>query len=175
MWEKTYEVLKEYAEELKSTLVESYLSDDRKATEELINSVRNNSLDFMVKKDDRQIEVRIRLEEYWKYVEYDLPPRWPPVDKIREWVTAKPILPNADSRGKLPTPDQLAFLIGRSMAGLSPHQSETKNPQGGTKGTHNLEDTLKELNQLYEEKILQAVSDDLDKELDIILTEYMSD
>lgn len=170
MWEKTYEVLKEYAIEVRNALKESYIKDNRIATGNLVNSI-----EYVIEKNDTVIWVGIKLDECWKYVEYDLPPRFPPLDKIKEWITAKPILPTPDKRGKLPTPDQLAFLIGRSIAGLSPHQSETKNPQGGTKGTHNLEDTLKEFNQLYEEKILQAVSDDLDKELDIILTEYMSD
>jgi hypothetical protein len=180
MWEKTYEVLKEYAKEFKRVLVESYIRDDRKATEDLINSVRNNSVEFMVVKDDQEIEVRINLEEYWKYVENDMPPRWPPLDAdgksvLESWIEAKPILPRPDKYGKLPTPKQLAFLIGRAMAGKSPNQSILKNPNGGTKGTHNFRDSAEKVTEMFNERLNQAVSQDVISMLDTTFTEYFKD
>lgn len=158
MWEHTYKVLEEYIIEVMKRYQDELIRDNKIATGNLLNNIN-----YVIEKNDNQIWVGLKLEDYWKYVEFGREPgKFPPVDKIKEWISTKAILPNADNRGKLPTPDQLAYLIGRSIAleGIEPG--------------HELELTLEEYNQLYEEKILQAVSDDLDNELDIILTEYLS-
>ena len=111
MWEKTYEVLKEYAIELRNTLQDSYINDDRIATGDLLNSV-----EYIIEKDDRQIEVSLQLKEWWKYVEEDTKPHFPPPDAMLNYIKAKPILPKPDRNGKLPTPNQLAYLIGRKIS-----------------------------------------------------------
>lgn len=152
MWEKTYEVLKEYAIELRNTLQDSYITDDRIATGDLLNSV-----EYIIEKDDRQIEVSLQLEEWWKYVEYDTKPHFPPPDAMLNYIKAKPILPKPDRNGKLPTPNQLAYLIGRKISEV------------GTTGTHNVRDTVRLMNERYEEKIGQAISEDINNELDVIL------
>ena len=75
-----------------------------------------------------------------------------------------------DKNGNLPTPKQLAFLIGRAMAGKSPNQASLKNPQGGTTGTHDLANTLEEVNKIYLEKIEEAILEDVnDDVISIIL------
>lgn len=152
MWEKTYEVLKEYAIELRNTLQDSYITDDRIATGDLLNSV-----EYIIEKDDRQIEVSLQLEEWWKYVEEDTKPHFPPPDAMLNYIKAKPILPKPDSNGKLPTPNQLAYLIGRKISEV------------GTTGTHNVRDTVRLINERYEEKIGQAISEDINNELDVII------
>ena len=152
MWEKTYEVLKEYAIELRNTLQDSYITDDRIATGDLLNSV-----EYIIEKDDRQIEVSLQLKEWWKYVEYDTKPHFPPPDAMLNYIKAKPILPKPDRNGKLPTPNQLAYLIGRKISEV------------GTTGTHNVRDTVRLMNERYEEKIGQAISEDINNELDVIL------
>ena len=152
MWEKTYEVLKEYAIELRNTLQDSYITDDRIATGDLLNSV-----EYIIEKDDRQIEVSLQLEEWWKYVEEDTKPHFPPPDAMLNYIKAKPILPKPDSNGKLPTPNQLAYLIGRKISEV------------GTTGTHNVRDTVRLMNERYEEKIGQAISEDINNELDVII------
>ena len=152
MWEKTYEVLKEYAIELRNTLQDSYITDDRIATGDLLNSV-----EYIIEKDDRQIEVSLQLEEWWKYVEEDTKPHFPPPDAMLNYIKAKPILPKPDRNGKLPTPNQLAYLIGRKISEV------------GTTGTHNVRDTVRLINERYEEKIGQAISEDINNELDVIL------
>lgn len=68
-------------------------------------------------------KVEIELQSYWDYVENGRRPgKFPPVNRIREWIAVKPVRPYPDSRGKLPTVDQLAFLIGRKIAtkGIAP-------------------------------------------------------
>lgn len=152
MWEKTYEVLKEYAIELRNTLQDSYINDDRIATGDLLNSV-----EYIIEKDDRQIEVSLQLKEWWKYVEEDTKPHFPPPDAMLNYIKAKPILPKPDNNGKLPTPNQLAYLIGRKISEV------------GTTGTHNVRDTVRLINERYEEKIGQAISEDVNNELDVII------
>ena len=152
MWEKTYEVLKDYAIELRNTLQDSYITDDRIATGDLLNSV-----EYIIEKDDRQIEVSLQLKEWWKYVEEDTKPHFPPPDAMLNYIKAKPILPKPDRNGKLPTPNQLAYLIGRKISEV------------GTTGTHNVRDTVRLMNERYEEKIGQAISEDINNELDVIL------
>ena len=152
MWEKTYEVLKEYAIELRNTLQDSYITDDRIATGDLLNSV-----EYIIEKDDRQIEVSLQLKEWWKYVEEDTKPHFPPPDAMLNYIKAKPILPKPDNNGKLPTPNQLAYLIGRKISEV------------GTTGTHNVRDTVRLMNERYEEKIGQAISEDINNELDVII------
>ena len=154
MWEKTYEVLKDYAIELRNTLQDSYINDDRIATGDLLNSV-----EYIIEKDDRQIEVSLQLEEWWKYVEEDTKPHFPPPDAMLNYIKAKPILPKPDRNGKLPTPNQLAYLIGRKISEV------------GTTGTHNVRDTVRLINERYEEKIGQAISEDINKELDVIFSQ----
>lgn len=154
MWEKTYEVLKDYAIELRNTLQDSYITDDRIATGDLLNSV-----EYIIEKDDRQIEVSLQLKEWWKYVEEDTKPHFPPPDAMLNYIKAKPILPKPDRNGKLPTPNQLAYLIGRKISEV------------GTTGTHNVRDTVRLMNERYEEKIGQAISEDINNELDVIFSQ----
>ena len=154
MWEKTYEVLKEYAIELRNSLQDSYINDDRIATGDLLNSV-----EYIIEKDDRQIEVSLQLKEWWKYVEEDTKPHFPPPDAMLNYIKAKPILPKPDRNGKLPTPNQLAYLIGRKISEV------------GTTGTHNVRDTVRLINERYEEKIGQAISEDVNNELDVIFSQ----
>ena len=154
MWEKTYEVLKEYAIELRNTLQDSYINDDRIATGDLLNSV-----EYIIEKDDRQIEVSLQLKEWWKYVEEDTKPHFPPPDAMLNYIKAKPVLPKPDRNGKLPTPNQLAYLIGRKISEV------------GTTGTHNVIDTVRLINKRDEEKIGQAISEDINNELDVIFSQ----
>lgn len=66
--------------------------------------------------------VFLNLPDYWKYVEYGRNPgKFPPIDAIRKWIEIKPLVP--DSRGgKVPTTDQLAYLVARKIArdGIEP-------------------------------------------------------
>ena len=79
---------------------------------------------------DGHYEVDIELQDYWYYVDNGRRPgKFPPPNKIKEWIRVKPVTPYAMSNGKLPTVDQLAFLIGRKIAkeGTDPQPFFQKN------------------------------------------------
>ena len=82
--------------------------------------------------DGRYYRIYLQLEDYWKYLEYGTKPHFPPVEKIAEWIRIKPVLPRPNAKGKLPTQNQLAFLIARSIS------------KKGTKPTHTLQQTIDE-------------------------------
>lgn len=96
-----------FVNELKAKLE----SNGTNATGDLSKSIKG-----IVKFDGKYLIVSIRLNEYWKYIEYGTNPHFPPVDKIREWIRVKPVLPRPLASGKLPTENQLAYLIGRKIS-----------------------------------------------------------
>lgn len=145
-------VLKEYSQEVVSNYKESLLNDDRKATGNLINSIN-----YTISINGNEYDVFLNLEDYWKFVENDTKPHWPPINAILNWIRVKPVLPTENRNGKLPTEEQLAFLISRKIS------------EEGTKGTHNLERTLDALNGFYMAKFEEALMEDLDEEAGNIL------
>lgn len=136
--------LDEYAEKAK----ELY---KRKLTEKEINASYKllNSVETTVKRNDDEFIVSINLEPYWYYVENGRGPgKFPPVSKILDWIRIKPVIPYSDSRGRLPTEEQLAFLISRKIA------------EQGTEGRNVLYETVDELNRYYLPKLQQALDRD---------------
>ena len=76
----------------------------------------SKSLKGIVKQNGKYIVVSIQLNEYWKFIENGTKPHWPPLSEIRKWISVKPILPRPLASGKLPTDNQLAYLIGRKIS-----------------------------------------------------------
>ena len=139
--------LDEYAEKAK----ELY---KRKLTDKGINASYKllNSVETVVRRNDDEFIVSINLEEYWYYVENGRGPgRFPPVSKILDWIRIKPVIPYSDSRGRLPTEEQLAFLIARKIA------------EQGTEGRKVLYETVEELNNYYLPKLQQALDRDFNR------------
>lgn len=95
--------------------------------------------------DGRYYRVYLELEDYWKYLEYGTKPHFPPIEKIAEWIRIKPVLPRPNAKGKLPTQNQLAFLIARSIS------------KKGTKPTHTLQQTINEFQ--LSKKVKQVIVD----------------
>ena len=111
----------------------------------LIDSVRTQLV-----VGDNAYEVTMTLNDYWKYVEDDTKPHFPPVSKIMEWVQIKPVLPRPLANGKLPSPKQLAFLIGRAIS------------EHGTKGSHDLQQVKDGVIPFYRDKIAAALGHDME-------------
>ena len=66
--------------------------------------------------NEGKFSIIFNLEEYWKYVEYGRGPgKMPPIQSIENWISVKPIIPDAVN-GKVPDTRQLAFLIARKIA-----------------------------------------------------------
>lgn len=89
--------------------------DDLKQQNINASSKLSQSLKSVVKQKGKWIEISISLEDYWKYIEYGTRPHFPPIQAIRKWIDVKPVLPRP-MKGKLPTKDQLAFLIARKIS-----------------------------------------------------------
>lgn len=156
MWEHTNKVLQEYAILVRNKYQDSLIKNDRIATGDLLNNV-----EYHIKIGEQYLEVSLNLQDYWRFVEWDTKPHFPPIDAILKYIEAKPINPREDDKGRLPTPRQLAYLIGRKIS------------EEGTKGTHDLENTLKEVNALYMDKIEEAVLDDVMEDLNIIISQII--
>lgn len=81
------------------------------------------SVDGDVNFDGRYINVSIKANEEWKYVEYGRKPgKFPNLEAIKSWISVKGLprsnygVSNAKYKGKLPTENQLTYLIGRKIA-----------------------------------------------------------
>lgn len=136
--------LDEYSEKAKELYKRKLTDKEINASYKLLNSVETT-----VKRNDDEFIVSINLEPYWYYVENGRKPgRFPPIDKILEWVRIKPVIPYSDSRGRLPTEEQLAFLIARKIA------------EQGTEGKHILYETVDELNRYYLSILKQSLERD---------------
>lgn len=145
------ETLERYAIDVKELYKSKLTEDDARASGELINSV-NYILNFNTK----SFEVSLSLVDYWKYVENGRRAgKFPPPDKIKRWIEIKPVLPRPYN-SKLPTIDQLTYLICRKIKldGIQPRPL--------------LKETLEEINKEYEDKISEALTQDLENELDSI-------
>lgn len=151
-WDNTRAVLEEYAMTVRNLYQDKLIINDHIATGNLINS-----LNYTVNVNGSRIEVSLELEDYWKYVEYDTKPHFPPVDALVNWIKAKPVLPHKTFDGRLPDTKQLAYLIGRKIS------------EEGTTGTHSLEQTIDEVNTIYELKIEEAIMKDLTSDINAIL------
>lgn len=101
-----------------AALKDRLASDGSNATHTLSNSIKD-----IVKVDDKYITVSIQLEDYWKYLENGRKAgKFPPVEKIKEWIKVKPVIPYSKDNNKLPSENQLTFLIGRKISkGTSPN------------------------------------------------------
>ena len=99
---------------------------------------------------DNAYEVTMTLNDYWKYVEDDTRPHFPPVSKILEWVNIKPVIPRPDANGRIPSPKSLAYLIGRAIS------------ERGTKGSHDLEKVKDGVIPMYRERIAAALGRDME-------------
>ena len=124
-----------------------------------INSVNSsgslyNTIKSQVVVDDQAITGDLILNDYWKYIEYGRKPgRFPNIQAIKGWIKQKPVIPTG-KLGKLPTTDQLAFLISRKIA--------TK----GIQGKNLLEKAIDILEKQYNNKLEDAVTKDVTKEID---------
>lgn len=112
-------VLEEFAQEFKDQYRAGLLEHGRYTQygqDRLIDSVDANTVQAMIREGDEAWTVTINLNDYWKYVEEDTAPHWPPPDAILRWVEIKPVIPRPDSRGRIPSPNSLAYLIGRKIS-----------------------------------------------------------
>jgi hypothetical protein len=118
------------------------------ATGTLANNIRS-----VVKYDGKYFTLDLDTVDYFKYANDGRKAgKFPPLDDIKRWIKVKSILPTPLKNGKLPTENQLAYLIGRKIA------------LRGTQGNHLLEKT--EDSFQIEKKVINALYDEIDKIID---------
>ena len=151
-WKNLKEALDAYGQVLEDEYREQIADKNAFASGRLFDSVKH-----IVQVNDTAIELSLELEDYWKWVEDGRAPgKFPPLDKIEEWIRVKPVAPYPDSKGKVPSNEQLAFLIGRKIA------------QEGTEGKHLLEDAM-ESTRDWMELIEEGIDKDVKEQLDEVL------
>lgn len=97
----------DFVVELKNKLT----ANGTNASNELKNSIRG-----IVQQNGKYIVVAIELNDYWKFIEYGTKPHFPPLSAIKKWISVKPVLPRPLPSGKLPTANQLSYLIARKIS-----------------------------------------------------------
>lgn len=156
-WTNTQRALEEYAIKLRNTYQDNLIRDGKIATGNLLNSI-----DYKVQYNDREIWVELHLEDYYKWVENGRGPgKFPPPDKIMEWIRIKPVIPD-DRGGRLPTEQQLAFLIGRKIA------------EQGIEPGYQLRDAQREMMDEFEDRIDEAIALDVTEAVEIIFSSFFN-
>ena len=147
----TIEVLNKYGQ----LLVEEYKS--RLDSENITASSKlKNSVKYILNVNDADIELNLSLAHYWKYVDNGRKAgKWPPIDKIIEWIKVKPIIP--DNRfGRLPTEKQLAYLIGRKIY------------EKGIEPKHTLHNSINDImDTIFMDELEGAITQDIDEMVEV--------
>lgn len=128
------------------------IRDDKKASGNLINSIKPIEIEF----SNNKMSGSISLASYWKYVEYGRKAgKFPPINKILKWIEIKPVLPRPNN-GIKPTNKQLAFLISRKIS------------RDGIKPGNQLEEALNLSWAKNKDNISEAISADLQETINLI-------
>lgn len=139
-----HKVLQDYAKDVTDRYKDVLANNGHIASKDLVNSIKTE-----VKVGDAAYEVTMTLKDYWKYVENDTRPHFPPPSALIRWIEVKPVIPRPMANGKLPTTKQLAYLIGRKIA------------TEGTTGTHDLEKTKTDIFSWYKDRLSEALGHDV--------------
>ena len=105
---------------------------------------------------DNLFEVYFDLPPYFHFAENGRRPgKFPPPDAILKWVQFKRLVPRPGRDGKVPSTNQLVYLISRKIA--------TK----GTEGKHLFEKTLDDQNlDNLADKLVELITAELEKEIE---------
>ena len=143
--------LNDFGKELADKYQRKIVNDDSVASGKLLNSIR-----YIFNKNNTSFEISMEMAEYWKYVEDGRKSgKFPPISAIREWVKVKPVIPRPYN-GKLPTENQLAFLISRSIS------------KKGIRPRPIFDDSLDDAMRDFENGLEDAFTKDVENEMDKI-------
>lgn len=150
-WKNLERVLNQFADAVITTAKDNLANNGTNASMEL-----SNSLEKIVEVGEDHFSVKISLADYWYYVEHGRGPgKFPPPPAIRNWIEVKPVNPTPDARGRIPTVEQLTFLIGRKIS------------QEGTEPQPFLEPA--------KEEALKRFSDAIDKAIEADVEEFINE
>lgn len=156
MFENLIETLQEWGEIIAQQYKDTLNNEGITASGKLVNSVKT-----VFSQNGSLFEVSLSLEDYWKSIEYGRPPTKNSGNgelrrAILEWITVKPVI-KRPYNGKLPTDEQLAYLISRKIHTL------------GYEGRQPLQRTIDELRADIIRDITEAVQKDLNKDVLVML------
>ena len=144
-WTRLTEVLNEFADAFIENARNNLDANQSNASYNLYNSFEK-----VIEVGEDYFKVSISLADYWQYLENGRGPgKFPPVDKIKEWIEVKPVNPTPLSNGKTPSVEQLSFLISRKIA------------NEGTEGKPFFEPAKEQTIREFEDKINQAIEEDV--------------
>lgn len=139
-------VMEEMAIAIRNEYQDNLIRNDRIASGDLLNNI-----EYEVTRGDFTYTIYVKMKDYWYYVENGRKAgKWPPIDNILRWIRVKPVLPRPNAEGKLPTPQQLAFLIARKIG------------EEGTQGTHDLRKATDTIWDTFEDRLYEAIDEDVD-------------
>ena len=139
-------VMEEMAIAIRNEYQDNLIRNDRIASGDLLNNI-----EYEVTRGDFTYTIYVKMKDYWYYVENGRKAgKWPPVDNILNWIKIKPVLPRPNAEGKLPTPQQLAFLIARKIG------------EEGTEGTQDLRKATDTIWDTFEDRLYEAIDEDVD-------------
>lgn len=137
-------VLRDFADYFHVSYEQLLIASDRVATRELLESVRTR-----VVENGTSYDVVVTLRDYWKYIEEDTRPHWPPPEAIQRWVEVKPTIPRPYTlNGKEISAKSLAYLVGRKIA------------RYGTKGTHDMATAKQQTLDAFRARLKEALGHD---------------
>lgn len=140
-WTNLQATLERFADRVIELARENLTSNGTNASNELYNSMEK-----IIEIGEDHYSVKISLADYYEYVERGRGPgKFPPPPAIRKWVEIKPVSPYPGADGRIPSVDQLTFLIGRKIA------REGTEPQPFL--TPAKEETLREFSQAIDDAI----------------------
>lgn len=152
-WTNTYETLRQLGTALAEKYRQNLTDAEANASYALYDSVTP-----IIETDEGSIQVSLSLLDYWKWVEYGTDPgHFPPVGRIRDWINVKPVIPRPFNNGRIPTPQQLAFLISRKIF------------NEGIEGRELMDMSIREIMETFKDRIEDAITRDVMNNLDEIL------
>ena len=114
----------------------------------------SNNIKFNLQVNDTVFEIEFQAPSYWQYANYGRSPgKFPPPDKIEDWIIRRKITPYPTKSGKTPTRKQLTYLISRKIA------------REGFEGSGFLEKSLSEQQDYWEDRIKEAISEDIELQI----------
>ena len=114
----------------------------------------SNNIKFNLQVNDTVFEIEFQAPSYWQYANYGRSPgKFPPPDKIEDWIVRRKITPYPTKSGKTPTRKQLTYLISRKIA------------REGFKGSGFLEKSLSEQQDYWEDRIKEAIGEDIELQI----------
>ena len=139
-------VMEEMAIAIRNEYQDNLIRNDRIASGDLLNNI-----EYEITRGDFTYTIYVKMKDYWYYVENGRKAgKMPPMDAILSWIKAKPVLPRPNAEGKLPTPQQLAFLIARKIG------------EEGTEGTQDLRKATDTIWDTFEDRLYEAIDEDVD-------------